>query len=213
MMCCEDTDENTELAVVYGGIDNMVNDQKKKLDVWDVTVSLHVHRVRIASRPRDKKAAKAMWARAKADVMSRFSKLNQATMGSLEVVAGHTGETWDLIYQIMMGECPDVKQKKVAKPANLAWAKDMAHIPLVDLNRWLKRVVTMEFSTKDFHNRCVLYKKQLRVQNDIWEYVSIMRPEDDFKNFQRSVKSTKPFSGKRCLTRWSTGAVRWPRRS
>ena len=195
MHCCEDTDENSELAVVYGGIDNMVADQGKKLDVWDVTVALHVHRCRVLSRPREKKAAKAMWAKAKADVMSRFSKLNSATMGSLEVVAGHMGETWDLIYVIMMGECPDINQKKIVKPTNLAWAKDMSNIPLLDLNRWLQRVVSGEYATKDFLNRCIqnLYKKQLRVQSDICEYVNTMRPDEEHKDFAAVGKKYKAF--------------------
>lgn len=183
LLCCEDTEANVDLAVVYGGIDNMVGDTKKALNVWDITQALHTHRVRIEARNMDKKRTREAWVKAKSDVCSRHAKVNAASLGSLLVVAQFMGKTWDLIFKIMMGKCADVDNKKIVVPSNLAWAKDMAGIPDVDLQRWLKRMVNADFTAKDFSNRCLLYKKQVRVQQDITEYINTMRPDDELADF------------------------------
>ena len=209
MHVCEDTEENRSLAQVYGGIDNLVHDSQKKVDHWDVTASLHQARLTIEASGRSKPDRKLMWAKAKTDIKSRSSVPNQATMGSLESLSGHMGQTWDLLYQIMMGQCPDVKQKKIVKPINLAWTKDMSNIPANYLIRWLKRVVTGEYATKDFITRCGEYKKQQRVQNDITDYVNQMRPGDEHKDFSSVCRKYVAFQVKATfdtMVRWC-GAV------
>jgi hypothetical protein len=183
MHVCEMTPENQALALVYGGLDNMVHDSQKKVDHWDVCARLHQARVNIKATGKPDKEQKVMWKKARADIKSSCQVKQIATMGTLEALSAHMGKTWKLLYKIMMGQCPDQKKVKIVKPANLAWTKDMSNIPEDFLERWLQRVVTGEFSAKDFLNRCNEFKKRQRVQNDITDYVNQLRPEECHKDF------------------------------
>jgi hypothetical protein len=164
------------------GNNNMVGEPKKPLNVWDITEALHQHRVRIAVENMDKKRIKEAWVKAKqclqAPCQSQSSLLGFPAGSGTEY-----GQDLGSHFPNDDGEVRPCGQQKIVVPDNLDWAKDMAGIADVELQRWLKRMVNGDYTAKDFQNRCLLYKKQLRVQQDITYFINTMRPAEELKNF------------------------------
>ena len=178
-------DTTAEYAQSAGTMDNFVMSLQKGATAFDCINQMHTKYVAtFDNASTDMTTKKEQWKRyrTKCEMGMRFS-FN--TIGSMMVLAGVRPELWANIEKIFKGEVednPDIKQRK---PDTHGHFVNMSEIPFNKLMDWTGRVVLGQINTKMFNDKCLLYKKVLRVQGDCIEHVNSKRPgvNPRFENF------------------------------
>ena len=191
-------DTTAEYAQSAGTMDNFVMSLQKGATAFDCINQMHTKHVATFNNPStDLATKKEQWRRyrTKCEMGMRFSS---KTTGSMMVLAGVRPELWGNIEKIFKGEVednPDIKQRK---PDTHGHFVNMSEIPFNKLMDWTGRVVLGQINTKMFNDKCLLYKKVLRVQGDILEHVNSKRPGVNngprFENFNDMAEEYTCFS-------------------
>ena len=166
-----------EYAQAAGTMDNLVMSLQKGATAFDCINQMHIkHVATFNCASTDLATKKEQWKRyrQKCELTMRFTP---NTIGSMMVLAAVRPKLWDNIAKIFKGEVehnPDIKQKA---PETHGHFVNMSEIPYNKLLEWTSRVISGEYNSKDFNDKCVLYKKVSRVQGDIVEHVNSKRPD------------------------------------
>jgi hypothetical protein len=180
LVICARTEENIQLAKTFGTLDNYSKSLQSPQTVWDNLNSIHNERIRLLKLKLSKEAFAKVWSGYRSHCTTSMSNYTANTIGSLFVLACFEGQLWSNFASIFRGEVlkrsPPQCQFKI--PASHHNFCHMSLIPQSKLIEWSKRVVDGFWSCKDFGNRCLKYKKDIRVQGQMLEYVTNLYQEE-----------------------------------
>jgi hypothetical protein len=167
---------------------NAVADTHSSQTMWDGILQMHIRREYLIKTLAPAEFKKA-WRAAKPGFEATLPRAS-ATIGSMIVLASYTGEIWDLLSLIFTGEVANhpTEQKKFKPPTSAAYFASMSDIPEDLLTKWLERVVDRGYTPKQFMERCQLYKKTVRVQAWILNFINDIRPGHDFETFEEALQ-------------------------
>lgn len=176
---CEKTDTNQRFARMYGNLSNLVAGQHKAQTMWDGINQMHTKRLGLVEKygTHDCPGFRQEWKDARLDYEAMLPQ-SKPTIGSMMVLASYTGPTWNLIAKVFSGDVEEdnPKDKKFKPPTSAAYFNSMSDIPESLLNTWLSKIVTRQLECKDFHAKCLLFKKTSRVHKQIVDFVNAIRP-------------------------------------
>ena len=85
---------------------------------------------------------------------------------------------WELMVRIFNGEFVVNKSLKgQKKPDAVTHFTSMTGIPTHKLVTWLQRILDGEWLTSTFSKRCIIYRKAVKVTDQIFEYINMQRPK------------------------------------
>lgn len=167
VLVCTRGAENYATLKSWGILDNVKGETRTGVDFVAKICSLHEDFLTICeSIPEGKVRAKAM-ARRKAARASEYG-MPANSMGQLWGLATKTGEVWDALHKILIGDVTSAKFKRARSASNFTC---MGGIPDADLAPMLRRVVSGSRTLKEFTRDCKMYKASARVQREILEFL------------------------------------------
>ena len=206
------TEHDQAMAKLYGGLDNRIRSTQRKKTVWDHVVEMHDY-FEVLEKINDDEMKKSKMASFMSDLKVR-SEFPDASIGSFKQVAKKKGQLWENIKKIFEGKTDD---KKAPVPKNTTHFNAMSGIPEDNLVRWSDRVVTGIWKTKDFKDRCDLYKKELLLQTKMLDFTKDKMTEDEsgegeIETYQQLIERW-PFFGdqqwfKKCVAFMQSGKAK-----
>ena len=180
IIVCDKTSENERFANNYGGLDNYVANTSLDINMVQMTINMHRKFMQIdsTSLSKSQKNAKKQEVR---DNVTANSTFKRTTVSNASAIAAYKGKVWDLLEKVFTGK--HIKGKPKGKGARVKQELEsisnfihMSKIPENHLCRWLQRVVDGKDTPKAFETACKNYKKTVRVQGQILDYVTSIRP-------------------------------------
>jgi hypothetical protein len=211
LLICRKTLECEKYARSFGTIDNITKSVHKDMTQWDIAFNLH--HVLKQSQPasgqgEDARKHKETVAAQVADIkLLSSSTFAEATFGSIRALASREGELWLLIEAIFQGKfLPPPGMVSPAPPTTLSHFNNMAGIPDDTLQKWLGRVISTQWTTTQFNDRCLKFKKEQKVQKAIAEYLCVKVPSLDSKSTYEELMQVYEFLAQ---PDWFSGISSW----
>ena len=178
-----DSQHNVSCALLAANLDNKYKDCRRPQSTWDCLLQIH-NKIRELELKYANTGATALRLALSDHRNACVATMQFAggTIGTLFTIAQISGPLWDNIAIIFKADSEQTS-KLNAKPSNSKSKskKPMGHghfcnmfpdIPESCLIRWTTRVVEEKWTTKQFSERCLHYKKVVRVQRDCVEFVN-----------------------------------------
>ena len=207
VIMCSKTQENLRLAYNMGRLDNELKEMTTGTTAWDIVVKIHNVHVDTSARNISDKAKKKILDKEFLEIFKGVSgQYTKNTFGSLRVLGSKTGRLWDNIHKLfgipVKKKVPKGQSKPVAPSVGHFY--HMADIPEAKLVQWSNRFFqyTDPWNSLMFKKRCDSYKKEQRVRSQIRDYVNIVFPECDAKNWKDLVEFCPVFGSEEKVDSW-----------
>ena len=207
VIACNKTQENIRLAYNMGRLDNELKEMTTGTTAWDIVVKIHNVHVETAAKHISDKAKKKILDHEFQEIFKGVSgQYTKNTFGSLRVLGSKTGKLWDNIHKLfgipVKKKVPKGQSKPVAPSVGHFY--HMADIPEAKLVQWSNRFFqyTDPWNSLMFKKRCDSYKKEQRVKGQIRDYVNVVFPECDAKNWKDLVEFCPIFGSEEKVDSW-----------
>ena len=191
---CSRSDHNKQMAMTFGGLDNLVRNIRQEATGWDSICQIHrkieTLREQYGKDFKLNPVAKAAFKAYKLTCDTTMSTFSPASIGSFFTIANTFGQLWINISTIFLKDRTDVpttkkgKASKVKKkPLGYGWLCHMYDIPEEQLVSWTAEILAGELSTGDFQKRCHTWKLHVKLQKLTVDWYQ-MEFEDDADDVQ-----------------------------
>lgn len=197
---------NVRCALLAANLDNKYKNCRRPQSTWDCLLQIHnkILELEATHGQNNRVAFKKALSDHKGACLSTM-QFASGTIGTLFTIAQIQGRLWDNIALIFTKDSDQTsKANTKATNSKTKKKKPMAHghfcnmfpdVPENCLIRWTARVVEDKWTTKQFNERCLHYKKVTRVQRDCVEYVNQrVEDEEELENFNALVDRYAFFS-------------------
>ena len=183
LIVCSRTEQNLRLAKSYGTMHNSLAQLQEGHSFWENLETIHTEKERLYILNIDKKERKKKMAEFRQWCETSMHNFAPNTIGSLFVLASFSGKLWENFAKIFQGQVTKNKAIKFKTPDAHTHFNTMSKIPESLLIRWTDRVVNGEWNTKNFYDRCVQHKKEIKVCSQMMDFVATRYPAERYANF------------------------------
>jgi hypothetical protein len=171
------------LAKASGTMHNFLAQLQEGHSFWENLTIIHTEKLRLWDLHDDGKERRKAWADFRVECETSMANFKPNTIGSLFVLASFTGRLWINIAKIFQGQVTKNKAIKFKTPDAHTHFNTMAKIPEDLLIRWTNRVVNGEWNTKNFNDRCVQHKKEVKVCAQMLDFVTVRYPAESYGTY------------------------------
>ena len=187
---CSRSDHNKQMAMTFGGLDNLVRNIRQEATGWDSICQIHrkieTLREQYGKDFKSNPTAKAAFKAYKLTCDTTMSTFSTASIGSFFTIANTFGQLWINISTIFLKDrtaVPITKRGKASKvkkkPLGYGWLCHMYEIPEEQLVSWTAEILAGELSTGDFQKRCQTWKLHVKLQKLTVEWYQMEFDDDD----------------------------------
>ena len=213
LMCDKNDSADWEQAHQYGVYDNQLADAHRSHNVWDIVNIMHNFINATKSNFPDDINGKPhptfvkLLKEKRGIMLTQYAKTAKNTQGSLWVIAQRSGEVWQLIKKIKIGdmETEGSAGRDDKGTQSHGHFVNMSDIPEEVLIKWLKKVEQdSSCKTKWFNDQCLYYKKVMWVKQAILEYALQINPQlsASIKSYDDLAARFRPFSEGQTFDAW-----------
>jgi hypothetical protein len=183
LVVCSRTEQNLRLAKAFGTMHNFLAQLQEGHSFWENLSIIHTERLRLWDLYEVGKERKNAWSAFRVECETSMANFKPNTIGSLFVLASFTGTLWNNIAKIFQGQVTKNKEIKFKTPDAHTHFNSMSKISEDLLIRWTNRVVNGEWNTKNFNDRCLQHKKEVKVCEQMLDFVSVRYPEESYATY------------------------------